>query len=125
MKKSQMARIVKFDREVSGKLYPNCTKFSLKYGVCRRTVARDVEYLRDRLCAPLEYDVERQGYYYSSPWSLPGVVVRSAEVEDPVGYLVRELRRLSDTQRERVLAAVQKRPESPSLQEGTQMALVA
>lgn len=40
--------------------------------VSEKTVQRDLEFLRDRLEAPLEYDREENGYYYTSrDWRLP------------------------------------------------------
>jgi proteasome accessory factor B len=65
MKKSQMARVVEFDKLVNSKGYPNVHRFSVDYEVSGRTIARDIEYLRDTLGAPLEYDLARNGYYYS------------------------------------------------------------
>ncbi len=35
--------------------------------VCRRTVQRDIEFLRDRLSAPLIFDPESNGYAYGDP----------------------------------------------------------
>ena len=49
MKKSQMARIVTFDKTVRMGEYPSRSSFSVDYGVSERTLALDIEYLRDRL----------------------------------------------------------------------------
>jgi proteasome accessory factor C len=52
---------------------------------CKRaTVARTIEFLRDRLNAPVEYDHQRNGYFYrqdeDGPWQLPGLWFNAAEL---------------------------------------------
>lgn len=91
MKKSQMARIVNFDKMVRNGEHPNRLSFSNNYMISERTVARDIEYLRDRLEAPLEFNRERKGYYYSRPWILPTPVVLSAMQEDRINSLIQQL----------------------------------
>jgi len=50
----------------------------------RATVMRALEFLRDQLLAPVEYDRERNGYYYrqdrDGPWELPGLWFTSDEL---------------------------------------------
>lgn len=50
----------------------------------RATVARAIDFLRDRLNAPVEYDHERNGYIYqrseSGPYELPGLWFNSEEL---------------------------------------------
>jgi len=107
MKKSQMARIVEFDRLVSLNKYPNRYSFSSDYEVSDRTVARDIEYLRDMLGAPLAYNRSRNGYYYSEPWSLPTVVSLSSTREDRISLLIEELKGLNFSEREFVLNSLE------------------
>lgn len=46
-----------------------------------RTVYRDIEFLRDRLGAPVEYDASRKGYSYSElSFQLPSVKLTEGEV---------------------------------------------
>ncbi len=41
--------------------------------VSTRTIQRDIDFLRNRYCAPIEFSAER-GYFYSEPeWELPAV----------------------------------------------------
>jgi predicted DNA-binding transcriptional regulator YafY len=35
------------------------------YEVGTATIYRDIEYMRDRLCAPIEYDAKNRGWYYT------------------------------------------------------------
>ncbi len=47
----------------------------------RRQILYDLEYLRDRLQAPLAYDRRRKGYCYSEPtWMLPSIAITQGEL---------------------------------------------
>jgi transcriptional antiterminator len=106
MKKSQMARVVEFDKLVNSKGYPNVHRFSVDYEVSGRTIARDIEYLRDTLGAPLEYDLARNGYYYSEPWNLPAVITLSTIKEDQISILIEQIKGLNLSEREFVINSV-------------------
>lgn len=55
--------MVQMVREGSGEgRPPNCTDFTAEFGVSRRTVARDLDFLRDEERAPLAYDDARHGF---------------------------------------------------------------
>ena len=46
-----------------------------------RTVKRDVEFMRDRLNLPIEYDDKKYGFFYSKPVDrFPGMRVTEAEM---------------------------------------------
>lgn len=55
-------------------------------GVSRATFKRDLEYLRDRLHAPIEWDPERRGYRYARTapdaerYQLPGLWLNASEI---------------------------------------------
>ncbi|MEF9475381.1 MAG: WYL domain-containing protein [Candidatus Mariimomonas ferrooxydans] len=51
------------DRVKSGR-YPNATKLSKKFEVSAKTAQRDIEFMRDRLSAPFQYDKTEKGYFY-------------------------------------------------------------
>jgi len=70
----QLRRLLAFDERVRSSQYPNCIRFAAEWEVSRKTVQRDVEYLRDQLGAPLAYDQRRQGYSYTDRnWFLPAI----------------------------------------------------
>lgn len=48
--------------------------------VSKRTLERDLELLRDRLEAPLEYDFGRRGYRYTKAFSLPRASLTAGEL---------------------------------------------
>ncbi|MBM4144519.1 MAG: hypothetical protein FJ225_13160 [Lentisphaerae bacterium] len=59
---------------------PNCTDFTAEFGVSRRTVARDLDFLRDEERAPLEYDEARHGFRLTDEtYSLPPVSITRRE----------------------------------------------
>ena len=60
-----LQRIAALDRAVRAGEYPNARTIARELEVGHRTVQRDVEFLRDRMGAPLVFDPRRNGYYYS------------------------------------------------------------
>lgn len=52
------------ERIKAGK-YPNCVKLARELEVSKRTIIRDMEFMRDRLRLPIEYDSQRYGFYYT------------------------------------------------------------
>lgn len=62
---SLLERIFYFHQEVLKDNFPNSSTISQKFEVSVATSKRDINYLRDRLCAPLEYHPQQHGYYYS------------------------------------------------------------
>jgi predicted DNA-binding transcriptional regulator YafY len=69
------------DEEIRSGLYPSVAKLARRIEVCPRTIERDIEYLRDRYEAPIEYDRVRKGYYYSEPnFFVKSVVLTEGEL---------------------------------------------
>lgn len=62
-------------------------KLMEEFEVSRPTVKRDLQYMRDRLLAPLRYDRERKGYCYDCPPSLGGEAGESARYQLPGVWL--------------------------------------
>jgi proteasome accessory factor B len=44
--------------------YPNCASLAAQLGVSAKTVMRDIDFLRDRRRLPIEFDRQRNGYYF-------------------------------------------------------------
>jgi predicted DNA-binding transcriptional regulator YafY len=61
--------------------------FLSELGVSRATFKRDLEYLRDRMCAPIVYDRDQQAYAFdpavadSTLWQLPGLWFSADELQ--------------------------------------------
>src|SRR3954462_2724408 len=76
-----MERIAAVDRAVRAGKYPNAGTVALELEVSRRTIQRDIEFMRDRLGAPLVFVTERQGYAYSdSTYRLPTLDMTEGEL---------------------------------------------
>ena len=59
---------------------PNSTDFMAEFGVSRRTVARDLDFLRDEERAPLAYDDARHGFRLTDEtYTLPPVTISRRE----------------------------------------------
>ena len=62
-----MERMWRIHQEVTGGGYPNCQGLARDLEVSAKTVMRDVEFMRDRLGLPLEYDAVKHGFHYTAP----------------------------------------------------------
>ena len=60
---SMIERLLYIDSEVRNKKYPNSSKLSKVLEVSVPTISRDIEFLRDRLLAPLKYNYAKKGYF--------------------------------------------------------------
>ncbi len=47
--------------------YPNCSKLGKSLEVSSKTIQRDLDYMRDQLNLPIDYENSRHGYYYTEP----------------------------------------------------------
>lgn len=67
-----LERFVWFDNEVRRQRYPNASNLAAQFEITTKTAQRSIEYFRERLIAPLEYDFFQKGYYYTdSNFQLP------------------------------------------------------
>jgi len=66
--KSALARLYFIDMEIASGKYPNTGYLAKKWeGISISTISRDIDFMKDRLNAPIEYDALHRGYYYSEP----------------------------------------------------------
>lgn len=62
-------------------VYPNCRKLAGELEVSAKTIQRDIDFMRDRLGLPIEYDQLRFGFYYSEPVAnFPTIEVSQGEI---------------------------------------------
>jgi predicted DNA-binding transcriptional regulator YafY len=47
--------------------YPNASTLAKQLEVCTKSIHRDLEFMRDRLELPIQYDGKRFGYFYTEP----------------------------------------------------------
>lgn len=76
------ARILFIDKMIAENNFPSAPKIAQKYeGISVITIKRDIEYMRDFLNAPIEYDKNKKGYYYSDKtFRLPFLFTSEEEI---------------------------------------------
>lgn len=78
--RAALGRIYHIDALVRARTFPSVTRLVKELETSRRTVERELEYLRDQLNAPLEYDRTRGGYHYARDFQLPPFTLSEGEV---------------------------------------------
>lgn len=79
--KTQAERLLELDRQIRDGKYPNCATFATEWEVSAKTVQRDIEFMKSRMGAPIEYDALRRGFYYTEPtFMLPAVQMNEGEL---------------------------------------------
>ena len=66
-----LERLIYIHKRINAGKYPNCTFLSKKLECSIPTINRDMEFLRDRFLAPIEYDSAKKGYYYTEEYNMP------------------------------------------------------
>lgn len=73
------SRIQWLHRQIYEKRYPNAYRISEKFDISHRQAQRDIEYLKTKLNAPLNYDATKKGFYYTETFSLPSYLSHANE----------------------------------------------
>ena len=70
-----------FDKQVRTNRFPNANTLAEQFETSTKTAQRSIDFMRDRIGAPLEYDPGRKGYRYSDDsFSLPSFHVSQEEM---------------------------------------------
>lgn len=70
-----------FDNQVRKNWFPNANTLAEKFEISTKTAQRSIDFMRDRIGAPLEYDPQHKGYWYSNQsFSLPSFHVSQEEM---------------------------------------------
>jgi proteasome accessory factor B len=73
--------MVKLHHELQARHFPNCRKLADELEVSTKTIQRDIDFMRDRLGLPIEYDALRFGFYYTEPvTAFPSIEVTEGEI---------------------------------------------
>jgi proteasome accessory factor B len=93
--------------------YPNATTLANQLEVCTKSIHRDLEFMRDRLELPIQYDGSRFGYFYTEPVkAFPTLQITEGELFALV-VAERALQQYRGTSFERpLLSALQKMEQS-------------
>jgi predicted DNA-binding transcriptional regulator YafY len=70
-----------FHGQIKAGRYPNARKLAEEFELSEKQAQREIEFMRDRLCAPLVYDSGRRGYKYEDDgYELPPIWFKEDEL---------------------------------------------
>ncbi|MEM9443820.1 MAG: WYL domain-containing protein [Verrucomicrobiota bacterium] len=76
-----LARMLRIHEQLQKNIHPNCRKLGALLEVAAKTIQRDIDFMRDQLCLPIEYNQKKFGYYYTEAvTSFPTVQVSEGEL---------------------------------------------
>ncbi len=79
--KPQHSRLLFIDKKIRDRSYPNCTSLAEEWEVSAKTIQRDLDYLRDTLDAPIEYDALNRGFFYTEEnYQLPAIPLNDSDL---------------------------------------------
>ena len=74
-------RMLRIHELLSADRAPNCSVLAREFEISVKTVQRDVDFMRDQLMLPIEYDSRGHGFFYSRPvGQFPLITVSEGEV---------------------------------------------
>jgi len=74
-------RMLRLHERLKAGSFPNCRKLAGELEVSAKTIQRDIDFMRDRLALPIEYDQLRFGFFYAEPVaSFPSIEVSQGEI---------------------------------------------
>jgi predicted DNA-binding transcriptional regulator YafY len=69
------------DFQVRNGSFPNAVSLARKFEISSKTAQRNIDFMRDRLAAPLEYNTSRKGYRYTDDcYELPRLFASQEEI---------------------------------------------
>ncbi len=63
----KLERFLWFHERIKARGYPNASQLAERFEISPRTAQRDIEFMRDRMFAPLLYSPDHKGYLYTDP----------------------------------------------------------
>ncbi len=73
--------MVKIHELLAAGQYPNCSDLADVFEVSYKTIQRDIDFMRDQMLLPIDYDAVRHGFHYTKPvTSFPSVQITQGEV---------------------------------------------
>src|SRR6185295_15524659 len=76
-----LERMMRLHEKLRAGSFPNCRKLADELEVSTKTIQRDIDFMRDRLGLPIEYDQLHFGFVYTEPvTSFPSIEVSEGEV---------------------------------------------
>ena len=79
--RQQLERIFEIDRSIRAGEYPNASRLADVLEASKRVIYNDRVFMIDRLGAPIAYNQEKGGWYYSNEtWTLPNIMITEGEL---------------------------------------------
>ena len=76
-----LERMLRIHQAVSSGQFPNASSLAREIEVASKTIHRDIEFMRDRLNLPIEFDHHRNGYHYTEEVSaFPNIQITEGEL---------------------------------------------
>jgi predicted DNA-binding transcriptional regulator YafY len=80
--KTALPRIYRIDEMIASGQYPSTKELAKAYETSMSSISRDIEFMRDSLGAPIEYDALHRGYYYTEKtFRLPGSFTTAENIQ--------------------------------------------
>jgi predicted DNA-binding transcriptional regulator YafY len=78
---TRLERIIRIDQEIRSGDYPSAAGLAAMFEVSERTIYADREFMINRLNAPIGFDEEAGGWYYTDrTWVLPAIMISEGEL---------------------------------------------
>lgn len=115
---SNWHRVMWIDGRLRAEAYPNCQNIAEEFNISPRQAARDVEYLRDTLGAPLEYCRRKKGYRYTeATFALPAMLLTASQARN-LSYLSYRYEKTGDPEALQMAELFQKLARAELQEEG-------
>jgi len=76
-----LERMLRIHQEIKSGKFPNASQLAAELEVSTKSIHRDVDFMRDRMGLPVEYDSRRYGYHYTQEVSsFPTVQISEGEL---------------------------------------------
>ena len=76
-----LARMLRLHEELSAGRHPNCRSMAQEFEVADKTIQRDIDFMRDQLNLPIEYEPGKFGYRYTEEvTAFPSIQVSEGEM---------------------------------------------
>src|SRR5438046_439627 len=76
-----LERMLRIHRAIQAGKYPNATALAGELEVSAKSIYRDIEFMRDRLDLPIEFDGARNGFHYTQEiGSFPTLQITEGEL---------------------------------------------
>ncbi len=81
LKRPAIERMMLIHKALQRGGFPNCSKLAAQLEVSSKTVSRDIDFMRDRMLLPIEYEASSHGYCYTREVeSLPTIDISEGEL---------------------------------------------